>query len=227
MRAFSNYLGVSHGYVRNILRGNRPASEKLILETCQKFDMNENDVSAFITQCRKEEPNSSFTLASETIAKSMKSWVTGVVFSCYKFVEGDEPEEWIAKKLGISPGEVLEHARELIQAGILEETEEGKIQVSEQFKKIKLPVANTLNEDPFYSFYKSLVSKLAELEGEGFLQTVVFSAPHNRENLEMTSQASMNNLITKLKSHSPSSERELVPHIGALIIKPLNGEVEN
>jgi uncharacterized protein (TIGR02147 family) len=48
-RVFARKLGVSHGYLANIIKGARPASKKFILDTAKILDLNEDELTSFLS----------------------------------------------------------------------------------------------------------------------------------------------------------------------------------
>ncbi|MBK25789.1 MAG: hypothetical protein CME70_17450 [Halobacteriovorax sp.] len=47
-RVFARKLGVSHGYLANIIKGARPPSRKFILDTGKVLELNENELAKFL-----------------------------------------------------------------------------------------------------------------------------------------------------------------------------------
>lgn len=48
-RVFAKKLGVSHGYLANIIKGVRPASQKFILDTGKILELNDEELNPFLS----------------------------------------------------------------------------------------------------------------------------------------------------------------------------------
>ena len=48
-RVFAKKLGVSHGYLANIIKGARPASKKFIMDTGAALELNAEELTPFLS----------------------------------------------------------------------------------------------------------------------------------------------------------------------------------
>jgi len=138
-RAFARHLGMSPGELSEVLRGRRALSPASATRVGKALGLNHAEMKhlLFLVQAEKSEPNALPT-ASEPSQLSLdlfaivSDWYYFALLNLAECQDFRWNDQWIAKRLGITPTEVRLAVERMSRIGILE-TVRGRLVVSKDF----------------------------------------------------------------------------------------------
>ena len=131
LRSFARFLELESSRLSKILRGDRPASVKLIPRLGQKLGLSQKEINAFCEAAQKRRSpkdfrsKTSYMQLSLDVFESIEDWKHYAILELIK-IRGFRPTmKWIAKALGITVSEARAYTERLARVGLLEIRPDG------------------------------------------------------------------------------------------------------
>ena len=171
LRSFARYLGVSASGLSSLLSGKNPVSPLFIRKVAPRLKLSESQVQKYqldiLGPVGSKTQARSYQVIDQDRFEIIKEWYHYAILNLLRVKAFKPRASWVAKRLGISLGQVYSATERLQKVGLLRIDEKGWHDLSNQFtshtNNKKFSEAARLNQ---IQFFEKALSSITEVKFE-------------------------------------------------------------